>query len=414
MRQALALAVVALILSSCKMLDLSRNINEAKTIGGVAGTVTHGERDEESIVVFALRETADGWVADNYARLVIDHRFLLRLEAGQRYLVGAFADRNRNLLPDPGEPAAVSSPPVTVAQGWVGLTRVSIALKADSRLPPQAAEALAALPKLEPKPLPIAVGEVASLDDDRFSAESGSMGLWAPLDFLAHVGIGVFFAEPYDPKRIPVLFVSGAGGYPYEWRAIVDSLDHQRYQAWFFVYPSGQRLELSARVLERCIQELQKEHHFERMYLTAHSMGGLVARGYIQRSVEAGEAGPLRLFVSLSTPWQGHKQARMGVELSPAVIPSWIDMETDSPYQLAIFAKPFSPPLRYYLLYSQTDPKAPIDKATDGAVSVSSQLRKEAVRDARQVQGFTETHDSILSSPTVISTYQRILREAEQ
>jgi len=143
-------------------------------------------------------------------------------------------------------------------------------------------------------------------------------------------------------------------------------------------------------------------------------MGGLVARGYIQRSVAAGEAGHLRLFVTLSTPWQGHSHARMGVELSPAVIPSWIDMQTNSDYQKAIFARPLQPPLEYYLLYSQTDPKAPIEKATDGAVAVSSQLREEAVRDARQVLGFTETHDTILTSSTVISAYQRILMETDK
>jgi len=108
------------------------------------------------------------------------------------------------------------------------------------------------------------------------------------------------------------------------------------------------------------------------------------------------------------------KAARSGVEYSPAVIPSWVDMQTDSEYQLAIFAKPFLPSLRYYLLYSQTDPKASIDVATDGAVSVSSQLRAEAVRDARQVLGFTETHTSILSSPTVIAAYQRILMESDK
>jgi len=412
--RALACVLALLLLGSCKLLDLNRNITEAAKTGGVAGQVAHREKAEANIVVFALREGTDSWVADNYARLVVDNRFMLRLEAGQRYVVGAFVDRNRNLLPDADEPATVSPLPFTVAQGWVGLTRVSLALNADSRLPQHVADALQALPKLETKPLPIAVGEVARLDDDRFSAESGSMGLWAPLDFLAQVGIGVFFAEPYDPKRIPVLFVSGAGGNPYEWRAIVDSLDRKRYQAWFFVYPSGQRLELSARVLERCIQELHKKYAFKQLYVTAHSMGGLVARGYIQRSVEAGEADYLRLFVTLSTPWQGHKQAAKGVEYSPAVIPSWIDMATDSPYQLAIFKRPFSPPLRYYLLFSQTDPKASPETATDGAVAVSSQLRKEAVRDARQVQGFTETHTSILSSATVISTYQRILRETDR
>jgi len=380
----------------------------------VAGKVAHREGPGGNIVVFALRDAGGTWVADNYASLATADAFLLRLEVGQRYTIGAFADRNRNLVPDADEPATLAPQPIVVSQGWQGITRVSLTLAPGSRLPQATRDALLALPKVERKALPMVVGEVAALDDERLSEESGEMGLWAPLDFLTHVGIGVFFAEPYDSKRIPVLFMGGAGGYPNEWHTVVDSLDRKRYQAWFFVYPSGQRLELSARVLERCIHELHKKYAFKQLYVTAHSMGGLVARGYIQRSIAAGDADYLRLFVSMSTPWQGHTQARFGVHLSPAVIPSWIDMQTDSDYQLAIFARPFSPPLRYYLLYSQTDPKASVEKATDGSVTVSSQLRKEAVRDAREVLGFTATHTSILQSSALISAYQRILRETDQ
>ncbi|HEX6690115.1 MAG TPA: alpha/beta hydrolase [Burkholderiales bacterium] len=409
----LALVLAALLLGSCKLIELNRNVHESRTVGGVAGQVTHRERDSSSIVVFALREEGGGWVADNFARLATEQKFLLRLEAGKRYLIGAFADRNGDLLPDVGEPTALAPEPITVAQGWKGVTRVNLTL-ARSAFPASLTGALQGILTVDRKELPIAVGEVAALDDDRFSEESGEMGLWAALDFLTQVGIGVFFIEPYDPKRIPVLFVSGAGGNPYEWRTVVESLDRTRYQAWFFVYPSGQRLELSATVLQRCMQQLQKKYRFQKVYVTAHSMGGLVSRGYIQKSVQANEAGYLRLFVTLSTPWQGHKAAKSGVEYSPAVIPSWIDMQTDSEYQLAIFARPFQPPLSYYLLYSQTDPKAPVETATDGAVAVSSQLRKEAVRDARQVLGFTETHTSILTSSNVISAYQRILRETDK
>jgi pimeloyl-ACP methyl ester carboxylesterase len=413
MRLALAFAA-ALLLSSCKLLDLNRNVNESARIGGIAGKVAHREGDGTNIVVFALRDDDKGWAADNYAGLATADSFLLRLEAGQRYRIGAFADRNGNLAPDAGEPAMLAPLPITVAQGWKGLVRVSLSLAPGDRLPKEAFDALQGLAKVERKTLPISVGEIADLDDQRFSEESGVMGLWAPLDFLSQVGIGVFFAEPYDPKRVPVLFVSGAGGNPYEWRAIVDSLDRTRYQAWFFVYPSGQRLEVSATVLQRCMEALQKEHGFKRVYLTAHSMGGLVARGYLQRAAQAGEAGYLPLFISISTPWRGHTAAKMGVEHSPAVIPSWIDMQTDSDYQQAIFSRPLASPMRYYLLYSQTDPKAPAETATDGAVSVSSQLRHEAVRDARQVLGFTETHTSILRSSTVIDAYGRILRETGQ
>jgi pimeloyl-ACP methyl ester carboxylesterase len=413
--RALALAVPALLLlGSCKLIELDRNIVEAKTAGGVAGKVAHSERDPQSIVVFTLREQAGGWVADNYAGLTDTGAFLLRLDAGRRYRLGAFADRNGNRAPDADEPAVLAPQPFTAAQGWSGLTRVELAIPAQGRLPQAELQALQDLPKVERIPAPVWAGEVAALDDERFSEESGEMGLWTPLDFLAHVGIGVFFVEPYDAKRIPIVFVSGAGGSPSEWRTIVDSLDRTRYQAWFFVYPSGQRLDQSATMLQAVIRELQKKYDFKRLYVTAHSMGGLVARGYIQHSALMGDAGYVRLFVTLSTPWLGHRMAQKGVERSPAVIPSWIDMQTNSEYQKAIFAKPLAPPLRYYLLYSQTDPKAPVETATDGAVAVSSQLRPEAVRDARQVLGFTETHTSILRSSTAISAYQRILREADQ
>jgi pimeloyl-ACP methyl ester carboxylesterase len=230
------------------------------------------------------------------------------------------------------------------------------------------------------------------------------MGLWQPFEFLANVGIGVFLLEPYDPKRIPVLFVSGAGGSPWEWRALIDALDHSRYQPWVFVYPSGQQLASSVAVLESCVTALQREYGFGRLYVTAHSMGGLVARDFIQRY-----AGPVPVFVSLVTPWRGHRAAAMGVARSPAVVPSWVDMQTDSEFQRAIFARPLPAATAHYLLYAQTDPAQPFERATDGTIAVSSQLHADAVRDAREVVGFTESHTSVLNSPAVIAAYLRIL-----
>ena len=294
--------------------------------------------------------------------------------------------------------------PVTVAQGWKGITKISLTLAPAGRLDRTTASALQGLAKIERQPLPVWVGEVTDLDDERLSAESGSMGLWQPFEFLANVGIGVFLLEPYDPKRIPVLFVSGAGGNPWEWRALIDALDHSRYQPWVFVYPSGQRLASSVAVLERCVTALQREYGFGRLYVTAHSMGGLLARDFIQRY-----AGPVPVFVSLVTPWRGHRAAAMGVARSPAVVPSWVDMQTDSEFQRAIFARPLPAATAHYLLYAQTDPAQPFEKATDGTIAVSSQLHADAVRDAREVFGFTESHTSVLSSPAVIATYLRIL-----
>ena len=366
--------------------------------------MVHGERDASIVVVVALREEGDAWVADNYVHLATQQDFLMRLVAGERYRIGAFADRNDNHRLDDDEPAVLLPDPVTVAQGWKGITQIGLTLPPAGRPDPTMAEAFQGLAKVERQPLPVWVGEVSDLDDERFSAESGSMGLWRPFEFLANVGIGVFFLEPYDPKRIPVLFVSGAGGNPWEWRGMIAALDHSRYQPWVFVYPSGQRLASSAAVLERCVTALQREYGFTRLYVTAHSMGGLVARDFIQRS-----AAPVPVFVSLVTPWRGHAAAAMGVARSPAVVPSWIDMQTDSDFQRAIFARPLPAATAHYLLYAQTDPAQPFDRATDGTIAVSSQLQADAVRDAREVLGFTENHTSVLNSAAVNAAYLRIL-----
>ena len=412
MRSAGALAAALLLLCSCNLVMLHRDLREAATAGFVAGEVLHGEADDSAVVVFALREEPDAWVANNYVHLATSQDFLIRLSAGKRYRIGAFADRNGNLRPDSDEPAVIAPDPVAVAQGWKGTTRISLALAPASRLDRPAVEALQGLANVDLRPLPVWVGEVSDLDDARFSAATGSLGLWAPFDFLVNIGIGVFFLEPYDPARIPVLFVSGAGGNPWEWRAMIDALDRSRYQPWVFVYPSGQRLAESAGVLDACVTALHREYGFSRLYVTAHSMGGLVARDFIQRNASSPDNRYLPVFVSLVTPWQGHRAARLGVERSPAVVPSWIDMQTDSDFQRAIFARPLPASTAHYLLYAQTDPTQPVERATDGTVAVSSQLHPAAVRDAKKVLGFTENHTSVLTSMTVIAAYQRILMEA--
>jgi len=55
------------------------------------------------------------------------------------------------------------------------------------------------------------------------------------------------------------------------------------------------------------------------------------------------------LFLTLSTPWGGHQAAQIGVEHAPAVIPSWIDMIPNSPFQKSLFQTPLSDQIDYYL-----------------------------------------------------------------
>jgi len=59
-----------------------------------------------------------------------------------------------------------------------------------------------------------AVGKLASLGDARFSLDNAASSLWRPYDFIVQSHPGVYFLEPYDAAKTPVLFVHGISGSP--------------------------------------------------------------------------------------------------------------------------------------------------------------------------------------------------------
>jgi hypothetical protein len=62
---------------------------------------------------------------------------------------------------------------------------------------------------------------------------------------------GLYMLEPYDPDRIPVIFVHGLLSIPQMWVPTItavqsDAVLHNRYQFWVFAYPTGSPIALSA------------------------------------------------------------------------------------------------------------------------------------------------------------------------
>ncbi len=92
------------------------------------------------------------------------------------------------------------------------------------------------------------------------------------------VGPGLFLLEPYDPNKIPVLFVHGINGTPLDWRTIIESLDRRRFQPWILAYASGLPLEANAKYMIEAVTQLRFKYGFESLFLVAHSMGGLVSQ----------------------------------------------------------------------------------------------------------------------------------------
>jgi PGAP1-like protein len=145
----------------------------------------------------------------------------------------------------------------------------------------------------------------------------------------------------------------------------------------------------------------------------AHSMGGLVARRFIQENVITEGHSYINTFITFSSPWDGHEAAAMGVKYAPEVVPSWRDMANGSDFLDHLYDQRLKGRVKHHLFYSHHASKSRIlPPENDGTVSVASQLRSEAKADAVQIRGFDEDHVSILSAREALLEGRKILDQA--
>jgi len=242
-----------------------------------------------------------------------------------------------------------------------------------------------------------AEGEVASLDETMFSSRVAQSGFWDPEEFLEERYAGVWFLEPYDAKRIPVLFVHGINGTPANFRYLVANLDRKRFQAWVYYYPTGLDMNVVADHLERTMTDLETRYGYRRFAVVAHSMGGLISRGFVQRHYAASHGAEIPLFVSISTPWGGHAAAAA----APASLDVLRDMAPGSDYQKSVLAGALPPGTEHHLVFTFHRKKAWFGESDDQGVSVSSQLAPAAQEHAVRMYGFDDTHMGVLRNPAL-------------
>ena len=246
------------------------------------------------------------------------------------------------------------------------------------------------------------IGTVSSLDNPWFSEEQAKKGLWQPFAFMEDGGTGIHFLQPYDPDRIPVLFVHGIKGTPQNFTELIESLDQSKFQAWVYSYPSGLRLSWPAKGLYWLLEVLHRQHRFDELHVIAHSMGGLVSRGSVNLCTQNNSCKYLRSYTTLSTPWNGVASAKKGVEWAPAVVPVWRDINPDSEFVTSLFDTPLPDELPHHLLFGFRQNSIFGSKSSDGVIKLTSQLRPAAQEQAQMVRGYDEDHVSILSSETVV------------
>ncbi|MDM0051661.1 triacylglycerol lipase [Variovorax sp. J22R115] len=332
-----------------------------------------------------------------------------------QYGILAFEDVDRDMVYGAGEPAvlyegtalgieAVDDPPTSAK----GLGRILIPATATAKtLPPVFDEAYAALVRRRNE----GFGAQATIDEGRFAPNRVREGLFQPLRFIEEGRAGLFMLEPYDPKRIPVIFVHGVGGSPRNWEYVIDKLDRTRFQPWVFFYPSGFSIGLSALFLNNAVDELHYRYGFPTSIVVAHSMGGLVARGALNIIVREGRTPPVHHVVTISTPWLGHSAARWA-DIGPTRVPgSWLDMAPNSPYLSELMVNPRPADIRYTLFFGFGGPSRFVAGNNDGSVSLDSVLAPDIQARANYVFGFDEGHVSILRSSEMIDKLMQRMRD---
>jgi len=159
---------------------------------------------------------------------------------------------------------------------------------------------------------------------------------------------GLYFLEPYDPDRIPVVFVHGLASTPFTWVKTINGLQQdptarKRYQPWVFSYATGNPILYSALRLREELAKVDKAFPNHKPYvLVGHSMGGILshlqvttvtrsmwekdlgdtARGIFERNSNDSlivrsmvfQANPrIKRVVFVCTPHRGSKMASSGI-----------------------------------------------------------------------------------------------------
>lgn len=107
---------------------------------------------------------------------------------------------------------------------------------------------------------------------------------------------GLQFVEPYQPGKIPVVFVHGTASSPGRWAEMLNELRddphlRERFQFWLFIYTTGQPILSSAATLRRelvdqvaALDPGGADPALRDMVVIGHSQGGLLARLMITQS----------------------------------------------------------------------------------------------------------------------------------
>jgi pimeloyl-ACP methyl ester carboxylesterase len=247
-----------------------------------------------------------------------------------------------------------------------------------------------------------------SLDHEFFDPRYGPLGLYNPGAMLAHTRRLFFSLERFDPEKTIVVFVHGMGGTPRDFKYLVDGLDRNLYQPWFYYYPSGMPLQKLGSMLADIIKlgSRTPDDQPARFIIVGHSMGGLIALSAINQLCIDGPPPYLKAYISFDSPFGGVEAAKLANKL-PVVVPSWADIATGSPFLEKLYRGDGLKQIPFFLFFGYRT-----GDSSDGTVTLNSQLEPKVHLSAIKSYGFNTTHVGILNDAESRKVFNEILSVA--
>lgn len=223
----------------------------------------------------------DVWPPDYFASFITAAEIkehLIRKENAHEGVGGALVGVRSTVPPEAFAPPRGIVAPVTATLDFKG-TEAKLALR-------RPAEETTAT--IQGKTRPLAADFSAPLDyypPPRNLLLVGLMGTLRSARYMDKTGL--YFLQPYDPNRIPVVFVHGLMSTPFTWVETINGLladpeIRERYQFWVFGYPTGNPILYSSLRLRQELARADKLYPNHRPYvLVGHSMGGILSQAQV-------------------------------------------------------------------------------------------------------------------------------------
>ncbi len=190
----LILAMIPLCTVGCSLVNLNKEVKESLASTTLVGQIATVPQARGVIVVAAYSLKEGKRKIAHYAILHGAGEYELIVAEGN-YYVCAYWDQNSNLVYDAGEPAGQYGEPKLVAAPAGGVVleiNFEIAQKGGMiDLPP----GFEISPDKPRKLLSRQAGAIVNLEYERFSAENGSLGFWAGLEFFKEIGGNIYLLE---------------------------------------------------------------------------------------------------------------------------------------------------------------------------------------------------------------------------